>query len=157
MKTLLNLSYFLFAIVFLCASVLTACKNSTKETDAIKYQTIENNRFGYRVKVPAKWDIIDTSANGDGYYIITENKDTDLRIFAQFNVESIQDEYCRSTEDYSFSDSILGKLCIISDTEFYISRMNSNTQVTLYVNTTSDWLAANQKLIDEMAKSLALK
>jgi len=148
-------SFLLISLVFINAC--TTCERDHKTDDdsvGIAYKFIENERYNFGFQLPTEWTAIDSSTNGDGYFIETGEKDVDIRIYGQPNIIDLFTDHCTSTEEFVFNDEIQGVICNIDKSEFYIYRNDTSIQIVLYVKTSEDWMNKNKAKIQFMAKSM---
>jgi len=131
----------------------------TEKTELPDMKKISNERFGFLFTIPENWEAIDSSANGDGYFINAGNDEVDLRIYAEIIPEGhsmdIIAPQCDSLANFTFSDGKYGKICDVDPEQIFIFRDNSDHRISLFVNAPLNWIKSNRHIITAIAKSLA--
>ena len=138
-------------------------------TEAVYYPTDNSNfkrtglgRFGFWFDLPMSWKAISASFNGDGYRLLTnQRQEIDLRFYGGYNVfgPDAEDYYELYTSrgaqinDFQFRDGEWGKH-IEQNEEHYFIRVQDGVAATFYVNAPPEWIGENQELVHYMAASL---
>ncbi|MGD2034199.1 MAG: hypothetical protein PVF73_04025 [Bacteroidales bacterium] len=134
-------------------------ENMTEIVDLPEMKEITNDRFSFEFSIPVNWHAIDSSANGDGYFIDTGNERVDLRIYAEIfppgNSMEIVESQCDSMAVFTFHDGHKGKVCKVNANELFIFRDNDVNRISLYIDAPENWITSNKLLIREIAGSLS--
>jgi len=120
---------------------------------------IMNERFGFTFALPANYSATDKSNNGDAYYIVTGEKDVDLRIYGEnINGNELMAEMelstCERTETFHFGNGYPGILCYQSGDKYYYYD-TPQTRIVFYVHGPKIWQERNAVIINTIAKSIA--
>lgn len=120
--------------------------------------TITNERYAFTFSVPENYQVQDKSNNGDGYYILTGDAGTDLRIYGEFIGDNpvaaeIALATCEKTEKFRFANGYPGVLCF-QDGDRYYYYDTPSTRVTLYVHASEAWIARNSEIMLAIAESI---
>jgi len=122
---------------------------------------VNNERFGFEFSIPENWGAIDSSANGDGYFIDAGNHEVDLRIYAEIIPEGhsmdIIAPQCDSLANFTFDDGLAGKICDVNPREIFIFRDNADHRISFFVQAPESWIESNKALITAIAKSLSFR
>jgi len=127
-------------------------------TDANGGRQVHNERYGFDFVIPAQYQAIDKSNNGDGYFIETGDKGTDIRIYG----ENIADNTiaaemalsaCERTEKFRFDNGYPGLKCYQGDDVYYYYD-TPRLRITLYVNASDAWMQRNAAVIQSIAGSI---
>lgn len=119
---------------------------------------IINERFGFTFELPSNYTAKDKSNNGDGYFIVTGQKDVDLRIYGEnINGNELMAEMelstCERTETFLFGNGFPGILCFQSGDKYYYYD-TPKTRIVFYVHGPKIWQERNQTIINAIAKSI---
>ena len=141
----------LYMLFLSCIISINACQNDRK----ISYKYIENGRYRFEFQIPVTWSAIDSSTNGDGFFIQTDNPETDIRVYAQYFLQQRMDASCEWSKAFIFNDGHVGSICSMNENELMFYRNDSHIQLTMYVKATKDWIENHKTEFYEMAKSIA--
>ncbi len=122
---------------------------------------IMNERFGFTFELPANYSATDKSNNGDGYFIVTGDKDVDLRIYGEnINGNELMAEMelstCERTETFHFGNGYPGTLCYQSGDKYYYYD-TPKTRIVFYVHGPKTWQERNDAIINTIAKSIKVQ
>lgn len=131
-------------------------------TDNTGYKMIGNARFNFWIDIPNGWKAFDRSVNGDGYIILADNTNIDIRANGGLNIKSPQENIDdlnsdnKSVSDFTFRNGMVGKQVIKSDSEMRFTCFFSDRHINFYVNYEKDknWFNENKDTILYIAKSL---
>ncbi|MCX9079548.1 MAG: hypothetical protein OIN84_16410, partial [Candidatus Methanoperedens sp.] len=79
------------------------------------YKTAYNEAFDFWFDLPEDWKAVDKSQNGDGYYIISDAADMDIRVYGLLKDSTEEEYYLKLSgkngkiEDITFNDGESGK------------------------------------------------
>ncbi len=148
--------YFLWLMLLFFA----ACRGERKEhqsapaLDKVSFTTVENGRFNFKFLLPDNWTSVDSSSNGDGFFIQTGNREVQIQVYGQYMIPDLPVSQCVSTDIFVFVDGDTGTICYLNDMEYYIRRSNETVELTLHVKASQDWMSTHQVEIKTMAQSI---
>ncbi|NJD02256.1 MAG: hypothetical protein FIA99_06590 [Ruminiclostridium sp.] len=125
------------------------------------YKTAYNEAFDFWFDLPEGWKAVDKSKNGDGYFIIPDAADMDVRVYGLLK-ETAEEEYYRKLagnsgkiEDFTFNDGESGKK-IQNNSRVYFVRVDGDTYICFYVNykDNTTWYQQNSDKLTNIAMSL---
>lgn len=131
-------------------------------TDNPDYKTIGNARFNFWIDIPNDWKAFDSSANGDGYFIVSDNNLIDIRVYGGLLING-SDDYLKvlkdndgEISDFTFRDGTNGIEVVKSTSETEFTCLLKDRYISLYVNYGADkaWLEKNKDIVMYIAKSL---
>lgn len=120
--------------------------------------TITNERYGFTFSVPEQYQVQDKSNNGDGYFIVTGDAGTDLRIYGTFIGDNpvaaeLELASCEKTEKFRFGNGYPGVLCF-QDGDRYYYYDTPSTRITFYVHASEAWVSRNAEIMQTIASSI---
>lgn len=126
--------------------------------DSSGWKRAFNERFGFSFDIPPQWEAVEKSNNGDGYFIETGNRSTDLRVYGEDisgNPLTVQMEMqsCDKTEKFSYANGYPGMRCE-EDSDVYYYYDTPKSRVAFYVHAPRTWQARNAETLQRIAKSL---
>ncbi len=154
---------FLIALMAMpsCKSKVDKEKKST-ETLALPHQEnarelkeIENPRYSFQFLIPADWQAIDSSDNGDGYYLQLPDADvdTDIRIYGS-HASFLDPGNDENVKEFVFTDGTKG-LLLDSGNDLIIEKYREDNYVIFSVKSTSEnWLQSNRDLLLKIGRSI---
>ncbi len=126
------------------------------------YKTVNNDMYAFWFDLPEAWKAVDRSQNGDGYYIVTDAADMDIRAYGVME-DSNEEEYYRklsgtdgTIEDFVFNDGVQGKKILNASSRAYFLRLDGDSYICFYVNYKNDtqWYEENIDKLTAIAASL---
>ena len=121
-------------------------------TEDSNYCAIANARFNFWFDIPKSWSAVDSSTNGDGYFILTGNPRVDARVYGSYI------EFRRGPQQkiatFLFRDRVKGRR-ITEPGHVYFVRQMPHRQIIFYLASgDSVWLSQNRRVIERIAGSL---
>ena len=149
-------SFILIVTVFFCATSSGQTLHSGEAkyfcAQDPDYHSIASARFNFWLDIPHNWRAVDSSTNGDGYFILTGNPRVDARVYGS-EVE-LPTEPQKKTSVFLFRDGLKG-VRVTASGSVYFTRQISQRQVTFYLaSSDSAWLSENRRQIERIAASL---
>ncbi len=147
-----------FHLYILIVVLITACNTGSERnlSNTGEKRKIENTRFNYSFTVPSQWNVIDSSDNGDGYFINTGNSSTDVRIYALMADVNEMDRFegfeCDKKTDFRIGDR-MGSKCMNKNERVYTVDYNDK-RVYVYAHADESWITHNESVLEALAKSV---
>lgn len=145
------------------SSVIEDGKEAKYYPNAVEgYKTAYNETFDFWFDLPEDWKAVDKSQNGDGYYIISDAADMDIRVYGLLE-DSAEEEYYKKLsgkngkiEAFTFNDGESGKKVQNTSSRVYFVRVDGDTYICFYVNfiNNSAWYQQNTDKLTDIAMSL---
>jgi len=126
------------------------------------YKTCKNEKFDFWFDVPLEWKVVDRSEDGSAYHVLTGNNRIELKIYG-VPMDGTQSDFYRklagsdgNISDFDFRDGWTGKKIDVSDNETYYARVNGESFIVFYINTSEDpeWRVQNEEAIGNIAVSI---
>lgn len=126
------------------------------------YKTAYNEVFDFWFDLPEDWKAVDRSESGDGYYIISDAPDMDIRVYGVMK-DTAEEEYYQKLsgkngkiEDFTFNDGEPGKKIQNTNSRTYFVRVDGDTYICFYVNFKNDpsWYEKNIDELTNIAMSI---
>ena len=126
------------------------------------YKSAYNEIFDFWFDLPEDWKAVDRSQNGDGYFIISDAADMDIRIYGILKDSADKGYYEKLSgkngkiEDITFNDGESGKKVRNTSSRVYFVREDVDTYICFYVNFKSNpaWYEENADQLTYIAMSL---
>lgn len=126
------------------------------------YKTAYNEMYDFWFDIPEKWKAVDRSEKGDGYYIIPDAADMDIRVYGLLKDTAEEDYYLKLSgkngkiEDITFNDGEPGKKIQNANSRVYFVRVDGDSYICFYVNFKSNpaWYQQNTDTLNYIAMSL---
>lgn len=126
------------------------------------YKTGYNENFDFWFDMPEDWKAYDRSDSGDGYFIVTDNANMDIRVYGMYRTDTDEAFYGSLAgkkgiiEDFTFDDGAVGKKIMIAGSREYIVRVDGDTYICFYANFENNlaWFEQNTEKLNKMAGSL---
>lgn len=125
-----------------------------------RFKTAFNQRYNFAFELPKEWRAIDASTIGDGYYIFTGKKFTDIRIYGERitpenenKLAEVDSTDFNKIEKFIFDDGIKGLKLSGRTYRMYI-KDNGKIRIYFYVRARKNWIAQNEVYLDHMAKTI---
>lgn len=127
-----------------------------------EFKKAGNARFNFWFDIPNNWKAIDRSANGDGYFIITEDENVDIRVYGANRILEPEAYYSEiageqgKIQEFTFRNGDAGKMITRPGGEIHFVRCEKDRYISLYVNYGEDkqWYENNGDLMAVVAESL---
>ena len=131
--------------------------------DEDDFNTVINPRFEYSIKIPAHWNAVDTSENGDGFLLGDLDDDIEIRVYGSYDVdvigidavyEILEEEYPQIQDFYSNGSA---GYRAENDGEILFKLYDSEKSVTFRVDYSADkhWYDENKELIERIAGTMS--
>lgn len=124
------------------------------------FKTAFNQTYNFAFELPEQWRAIDASTIGDGYYIFTGKKFTDIRIYGERitpETENVLAEVdsteFNKIEKFTFSDGTKGFKLSGRIYRMYIKDLGK-FRISFYIKARKHWIEQNEVYIEHMAKSI---
>jgi hypothetical protein len=145
-------------------STLTIDKDSQEavyRSAGIKgFRTAFNQTYNFAFDLPEKWRAIDASTIGDGYYIFTGKKFTDIRIYGEGITPAnekvlaeVDSTEFNKIEKFTFNDGTKGLKLSGRIYRMYIKDIGK-TRISFYIKARKRWIEQNEAYIEHMAQSI---
>jgi len=126
------------------------------------YKKIGNARYNFWIDIPNEWKAFESSSNGDGYFIISDNDKIDIRVYGGILVSGAQNylDILKGDNgivgDFKFNSNIIGKQVSKTDSNVTYTCSLGDIHLDFYVNYEKDksWFDKNKSIIQNIAKSL---
>ena len=125
-----------------------------------RFKTAFNQTYNFAFELPKEWRAIDASTIGDGYYIFTGKKFTDIRIYGERitpinenKLAEVDSTDFNKIEKFTFDDGIKGLKLSGRTYRMYI-RDNGKTRISFYVRSRKNWIKQNEVYLEHMAKTI---
>lgn len=129
------------------------------------YKTCKNDEFDFWFDLPLDWKVVDKSEDGSAYHILTGNSNIELKVYGVLMGEETESSFVKKLagntgeiSDFDFRDGWTGKKIAVSENETYYVRVDGESFLVFYVNTTEDpeWRAQNEEIVNNIAFSLRI-
>ncbi|MDP4290508.1 MAG: hypothetical protein Q8908_05455 [Bacteroidota bacterium] len=124
------------------------------------FKTAYNQVFNFAFELPKQWRAIDASTIGDGYYIFTGKKFTDIRIYGEMItpvnekvLAELDSNDFNKIEKFTFDDGSRGLKLSGRVYRMYI-KDHGKIRISLYVKARKNWLQKNDVYLEHMAQSI---
>jgi hypothetical protein len=145
-------------------STLTLNKDSQeavyRSASLNRFKTAFNQTYNFAFELPKEWRAIDASTIGDGYYIFTGKKFTDIRIYGERitpdnenKLAEVDSTDFNKIEKFTFDDGIKGLKLSGRTYRMYI-KDNGKFRISFYVRARKNWIAQNEVYLEHMAQSI---
>lgn len=125
-----------------------------------RFKTAFNQRYNFAFELPKEWRAIDASTIGDGYYIFTGKKFTDIRIYGERITPTNENKLAEvdstdfnKIEKFTFDDGIKGLKLSGRTYRMYI-KDNEKIRIYFYVRARKNWIVQNEVYLEHMAKTI---
>ena len=125
-----------------------------------RFKTAFNQTYNFAFELPKEWRAIDASTIGDGYYIFTGKKFTDIRIYGERitpenenKLAEVDSTDFNKVEKFIFDDGIKG-LKLSGKTYRMFIKDNGKIRISFYVRARKNWINQNEVYLDHMAKTI---
>ena len=125
-----------------------------------RFKTAFNQRYNFAFELPKEWRAIDASTIGDGYYIFTGKKFTDIRIYGERitpdnenKLAEVDSTDFNKIEKFTFDDGIKGLKLSGRTYRMYI-KDDGKFRISFYVRARKNWINQNEVYLDHMAKTI---
>ena len=125
-----------------------------------RFKTAFNQRYNFAFELPKEWRAIDASTIGDGYYIFTGKKFTDIRIYGERitpenenKLAEVDSTDFNKIEKFIFDDGIKGLKLSGRTYRMYI-KDDGKFRISFYVRARKNWIKQNEVYLDHMAKTI---
>jgi hypothetical protein len=126
------------------------------------YKTAGNDAFAFWFDLPEDWKAVDKSQNGDGYFIIPDAADMDIRVYGLLKDSAEEEYYQKLTgkngkiEDIFFNDGEPGKKIQNTNSRVYFVRVDGDSYICFYVNYKENtaWYQQNEEKLADIAMSM---
>ena len=125
-----------------------------------RFKTAFNQTYNFAFELPKEWRAIDASTIGDGYYIFTGKKFTDIRIYGERitpenenKLAEVDSTDFNKIEKFIFDDGIKGLKLSGRTYRMYI-KDDGKFRISFYVRARKNWIAQNEVYLDHMAKTI---
>ncbi len=131
-----------------------------KPAKAKEFKTAYNQSFNFSFELPTLWRAIDESTIGDGYYIFTGKKFTDIRIYGERItpdnervLAEVDSTVFNKIETFVFNDGIKGLKLSGRQYRMFVKDAGK-IRVSLYIKARKRWLDQNEIYLEHMAFSI---
>jgi hypothetical protein len=125
-----------------------------------RFKTAFNQTYNFAFELPKQWRAIDASTIGDGYYIFTGKKFTDIRIYGERitpenenKLAEVDSTDFNKIEKFTFDDGIKGLKLSGRTYRMYI-KDNEKIRIYFYVRARKNWIAQNEVYLEHMAQTI---
>ncbi len=159
---------YLFMMIPLSLLILAGChsggegkkgngKNPQKGA-SVDFKKIENLRYGFAFRIPASWQALDLSDNGDGFVLKTPGASsvhTDIRIYGSYEPFSGEELSKDTLELFSFTDGKEGR-ALKDGNNFLVQRMLGEDRFVIFSVRVSSpqWINDHHRLLMEISESI---
>jgi hypothetical protein len=145
-------------------STLTINKESQeavyKPASLNRFKTAFNQTFNFAFELPKEWRAIDASTIGDGYYIFTGKKFTDIRIYGEWitpenenKLAEVDSTDFHKIEKFTFDDGVKGLKLSGRTYQMYI-KDNGKIRVSFYIKARKNWIQQNEVYLEHIAQTI---
>lgn len=145
-------------------STLTINKDSQEAVyrpGALKeFKTAFNQTYNFAFELPEKWRAVDASTIGDGYYIFTGKKFTDIRIYGERitpETEKVLAEVDSTNfnkiEKFTFIDGHTGLKLSGRINRMYVKDLGK-IRISFYIKARKRWIEQNDAYLEHIARSI---
>jgi len=124
------------------------------------FKTAFNQTYNFAFELPEQWRAIDASTIGDGYYIFTGKKFTDIRIYGERitpeneNVlAEVDSTEFNKIERFTFNDGIKGLKLSGRVNRMYI-KDTGKIRISFYIKARKSWVEQNEVYLEHIAQSI---
>jgi len=124
------------------------------------FKTAYNQSFNFSFELPQQWRAIDESTIGDGYYIFTGKKFTDIRIYGERItpdnervLAEVDSTVFNKIETFVFNDGIKGLKLSGRQYRMFVKEVGK-IRVSLYIKARKRWLDDNEVYLEHIAHSI---
>ena len=125
-----------------------------------RFKTAFNQTYNFAFELPKEWRAIDASTIGDGYYIFTGKKFTDIRIYGERitpenenKLAEVDSTDFNKIEKFTFNDGVKGLKLSGRIYRMYI-KDNGKIRISFYVRARKNWITQNEIYLEHMAQSI---
>lgn len=125
-----------------------------------EFKIAYNQSFNFSFELPKQWRAIDESTIGDGYYIFTGKKFTDIRIYGERItpdnervLAEVDSTVFSKIETFIFNDGIKGLKLSGRQYRMFV-KDNGKIRVSLYIKARKRWLDQNEAFLEHIAHSI---
>jgi hypothetical protein len=125
-----------------------------------RFKTAFNQTYNFAFELPKEWRAIDASTIGDGYYIFTGKKFTDMRIYGERitpenenKLAEVDSTDFNKIEKFTFNDGVKGLKLSGRIYRMYI-KDNGKIRISFYVKARKNWITQNEIYLEHMAQSI---
>lgn len=125
-----------------------------------RFKTAFNQTYNFAFELPKEWRAIDASTIGDGYYIFTGKKFTDIRIYGERitpenenKLAEVDSTDFNKIEKFTFDDGIKGLKLSGRNYRMYI-KDHDNKRIWFYVRARKNWITQNEVFLEHIAKTI---
>jgi len=119
-----------------------------------------NQTYNFAFELPAQWRAVDASTIGDGYYIFTGKKFTDIRIYGERitpETEKVLAEVDSTNfnkiEKFTFIDGHEGLKLSGRINRMYVKDIG-NIRVSFYIKARKRWIEQNDAYLEHIARTI---
>lgn len=124
------------------------------------FRTAFNRTFNFSFDLPNQWRAIDASTIGDGYYIFTGKKFTDIRIYGEMItpenekvLAEVDSTDFNKIEKFTFNDGSEGLKLTGRIYRMYI-KDTGKIRISFYIKARKHWIEQNEVYIEHVAQSI---
>lgn len=124
------------------------------------FRTAFNRTFNFSFELPNQWRAIDASTIGDGYYIFTGKKFTDIRIYGEMItpenekvLAEVDSTDFNKIEKFTFNDGSEGLKLTGRIYRMYI-KDTGKIRISFYIKARKHWIEQNEVYIEHVAQSI---
>ena len=124
------------------------------------FKTAYNQSFNFSFELPNQWRAIDESTIGDGYYVFTGKKFTDIRIYGERItpdnervLAEVDSTVFNKIETFIFNDGIKGLKLSGRQYRMFVKDAG-RIRVSLYIKARKRWLDQNEVYLEHIAHSI---
>ncbi len=130
------------------------------------YQTAYNSKSDFWFDIPENWKAKAKVEDSDGFYIITDAAEMDIRVYGVIKTTENDEDYYNSLSgsngkisDFVFEDGMTGKIIEDGSGTVYFIRADGDSYICLYADFKNDqaWYENNSEIIKTVAMSLRTK
>jgi hypothetical protein len=124
------------------------------------FKTAYNQSFNFSFELPKQWRAIDESTIGDGYYIFTGKKFTDIRIYGERItpenervLAEVDSTVFYKIETFIFNDGKKGLKLSGRQYRMFVKDAGK-IRVSLYIKARKHWIEQNEVYLEHIAHSI---
>ncbi len=124
------------------------------------FKTAYNQSFNFCFELPKNWRAIDESTIGDGYYIFTGKKFTDIRIYGERItpenervLAEVDSTVFYKIESFIFNDGKKGLKLSGRQYRMFVKEAGK-IRVSLYIKARKRWIDENESSLEHIARSI---
>jgi len=125
-----------------------------------EFKTAFNQTFNFAFELPKQWRAIDASTIGDGYYIFTGKKFTDIRIYGEIItpenekvLAEVDSTDFNKIEKFTFNDGNKGLKLSGRIYRMYI-KDTGRIRISFYIKARKHWIEQNEVYLEHIAQSI---